>query len=74
MDERQDVPLGDVESVAIEMIRRARRTCEQIGGLGYRFMGVADWLELQVPRVRTSCRSLMGAFVDGFMSGSQNKN
>ena len=39
--------VGELEAAAVGLIRRARRSCEQVGDMGYRFVGVADWLEVQ---------------------------
>ena len=41
----------DLEAAALRLVRGARRTCEQLGHVGYRFVDVADWLELTIPRV-----------------------
>jgi hypothetical protein len=48
--------IGELEETAIGLIRRARRSCESLGEMGFKFVGLADWLELQVPRVSAACR------------------
>ena len=41
----------DLEAAALRLVRGARHTCEQFGHLGYRFVGLTDWLEATIPRV-----------------------
>ena len=41
----------DLEEAVLRLVRGARRTCQQLGHVGYRFVGMADWLEVAIPRV-----------------------
>ncbi len=43
--------IDDIEAAALRLVRGARHTCEQLGTLGYRFVGLTDWLEATIPRV-----------------------
>lgn len=58
-DESKTGSIGELEDTAIALIRRARRSCEQLGEMGFKFVGLADWLELQVPRVSSACRDVV---------------
>jgi hypothetical protein len=54
----------DLENAALGVIRSARRTCEQLGSTGLRLVAVADWLEVQVPRIRAAYQKAVKAAVD----------
>jgi hypothetical protein len=54
----------DLEASALGLIRRIRRPFEQIGTVGYRFVALADWLEVQIPRVGATCRQLVRAAME----------
>jgi hypothetical protein len=57
----QGGPTADV--LAIKVLRAARSSAERMGSLGFRYVAVADWLEAQVPRLRSSWRDLARAAI-----------
>jgi hypothetical protein len=44
--------LGQIEKAAVDLIRGAGRYGVYLSQLGFEVAGVADWLEIQLPRVR----------------------
>jgi len=55
---------GEIEAAALGFIRSARRTCEQLGDMGLCLVHLADWLEIQIPRVRSAYQKAMKAAED----------
>lgn len=54
----------EIEHAALDVIRRAKRSCEQLGSTGLRLVAVADWLEVQVPRLRAAYQKAVQAALD----------
>jgi hypothetical protein len=53
--------LGQIEKAALELIRGAGKYGVYLSQLGFEVAGVADWLELQIPRVRSAVTAVARA-------------
>jgi hypothetical protein len=62
--------IAQAEDSAIELLRKARHTFEQMGNVGFRCVGIADWLEAQVPVVGERCRKALRSTLDRFTRSS----
>ncbi len=57
------MPGPTFEELALKAVRTARDSCERLGAIGFRYISVADWLEIQIPRLRTGWRGLARAAI-----------
>lgn len=56
--------LEGMERRAMELVRGAGRYGVYLTSLGFEVAGVAEWLELQIPRARKTIESVACAIID----------
>ena len=74
MDHENKGAMAQVEDSAIDLLRKARQTFENMGNVGYRIVGLTDWLEAKVPVVGNHCRNVLHAALDGLTNRPSPKD
>ena len=54
---------GSIEEKALDLVRGAGRYGGYLSALGFEVTGLADWLEIQIPRVRRGLDAAATAIV-----------